>query len=197
MLREVALRRAIEDARGRRAQELEELVHRQGALRRRLRELQDRLLALGTVHGRFAKPEEPPPEAAAGFGVTPGITPPSIPAIEPLPTDTAPPSTDAPRTPADLRVLLAPPKRDAETHAPLLKSLASHHPDGFTVSQMRDVMDFSDPERPHSYDAAWTLANALLRSQTLELAGTRPGPSGVPIRVYRVPQAAVPPAGVS
>jgi len=194
MLREVALRRAIEDARAHRARELEEVVGRQGALRRRLRELQDRLFALGTVHERFAKPED-----LAAVAASPSTT--ASPPMTATPTAPVPPKEEAApvesmvvRTPSDIRVILAPPKRDAEAYAPLLGSLASRHPEGFTVSQMRDVMDFAEPERAHSYDAAWSLANTLLRSQTLVLAGTRAGPSGLPIRVYRVPRAAPPPA---
>ena len=194
MLREVALRRAIEDARAHRARELEEVVGRQGALRRRLRELQDRLHALGTVHERFAKPED-----LAATATSPSTT--ATPSMTATPTAPVPPKEEAapaesevPRTPSDIRIILAPPKRDAEAYAPLLDSLVLRHPEGFTVSQMRDVMDFAEPERAHSYDAAWSLANTLLRSQTLVLAGTRAGPSGLPIRVYRVPRAAPPSA---
>ena len=183
MLREVALRRAIEDARTRRAHELEEVVARQGAFRRRLRELQDRLLALGTVHERFAKPESPV-LAVPGGSLEPSPPPVAV-AIPPSPPVTTVPTAGV-QTPAEVRAILAPPKRESEANASLIASLASRHPEGFTVSQMRDVMDFSEPERPHSYDAAWTLANSLLRVQALELAGTRPGPSGMPIRLYRV-----------
>ena len=168
------------------------MVGRQGALRRRLRELQDRLLALGTVHERFAKPED-----LAAIAASPSTTAsPSMTAPVPVPPteEAAPVESMVVRTPSDIRVILAPPKRDAEAYAPLLGSLASRHPEGFTVSQMRDVMDFAEPARAHSYDAAWSLANTLLRSQTLVLAGTRAGPSGLPIRVYRVPRAAPPSA---
>jgi hypothetical protein len=177
MYREVALRRALDDARGRRAQELEDLVERQRALRRRLRELQDRELALGTVHGRFAAtPPAPPPEGRA-------------PAEESASTV----ATLAPSQPAPLasplleaRVVLTPPRRDEETYAALLLELHARFPDGFTVSQMREVMDATDPDKAHSYDGAWSLANNLHRSRALELAGTKLGPTGVPIRVYRI-----------
>jgi len=196
MLREVALRRAIEDARAHRARELEEVVGRQGALRRRLRELQDRLFALGTVHERFAKPEDlaatatsPSTIASPSTTATPSMTATPTAPVPPK-EEAAPAESEVPRTPSDIRIILAPPKRDAEAYAPLLDSLVLRHPEGFTVSQMRDVMDFAEPERAHSYDAAWSLANTLLRSQTLVLAGTRAGPSGLPIRVYRVPRAA-------
>src|SRR3990172_3320917 len=196
MLREVALRRAIEDARAHRARELEGVVGRQGARRRRLRELQDRLLALGTVHERFAKPEDLA-ATAASLSTTSSPSTTATPSMTATPTAPVPPREEAPpvesmvvRTPSDIRLILAPPKRDAEAYAPLLDSLVLRRPEGFTVSQMRDVMDFAEPERAHSYDAAVSLANTLLRSQTLVLAGTRAGPSGLPIRVYRVPRAA-------
>lgn len=182
MLREVALRRAIEDARARRARELEEVVERQGSLRRRLRELQDRLLALGTVHGRFAGPEAKGAPVGTLLESEAPRAPPTTVSVAPTPSEVA--------TAADVRLFLAAPKPEAETHGALLAALASRHPDGFTVSQMREIMDLEDAARAHSYDAAWSLANTLLRSQALELAGTRPGPAGQPIRVYRVPHAA-------
>lgn len=195
MLREVALRRAIEDARTRRAGELEEVVDRQGALRRRLRELQDRIFALGAVHGRFAPsgPSEGPElHAVAPDEAEATLTPPASAAIAPMPLEAPVPSAPA----EDVRRFLAPPKQDAQTHAALLTALASRHADGFTVAQMREGMDQEDPARAHTYDAAWSLANTLLRSQTIELAGTRPGPAGQPIRVYRVHPKATPTAEV-
>ncbi|TLZ53168.1 MAG: hypothetical protein E6K18_00935 [Methanobacteriota archaeon] len=71
-----------------------------------------------------------------------------------------------------------------ESHEKLLAALVERHPDGFTVSQMKDVLEAVDG-RTRSYDAAWTLANTLLRNRALEIAGSRPGPTG-PIRVLRV-----------
>lgn len=163
-------------------------------MRRRLRELQDRMLALGTVHERFARPEivaaaagsapqgSAAPAAAPESLAVPRPAPDAIPFAAPMPIEPT-----AAQTPPEVRAILAPPKREAETYAPLLSTLASRHPEGFTVSQLRDLMDFTEPQRAHTYDAAWTLANSLLRTQTLELAGTRAGPSGLPIRVYKIP----------
>jgi len=189
MLREVALRRAIEDARTRRADELEDVVGRQTALRRRLRELQDRILALGTVHGRFAGPEAGEAHAPASLPLeaVPSHAAPAPPAVAASPEPTIPVE--------EVKRFLAPPKQDAETHAALTGALAIRHPEGFTVTQMREVMDLEEPTRAHSYGAAWSLANTLLRTHTIELAGTRPGPAGQPIRVYRVHPSASPAGG--
>jgi hypothetical protein len=107
---------------------------------------------------------------------------------------TAPPPAPAPEIPIELvRAVLAPPKE--EGHEALLAELASRYPDGFTVGQMREALDEAESGRVHSYDAAWALANNLLRTKAFEVAGSRPGPSG-PIRVLRVaPAVAVKEAG--
>jgi len=175
MLREVALRRALQDARDRRQRHLDDVQERGRVLRRRLRELTDHGLALGAVHGRFF-PEGPVAEAPAPEAFAPAApvaAPSPSPAPEPIPIEL-------------VRAVLAPPKE--EGHEALLAELGSRYPDGFTVGQMREVLDEVESGRVHSYDAAWALANNMLRSRALEVAGSRPGPSG-PIRVLRVPPA--------
>src|SRR6266571_1440259 len=172
MLREEALRRALQFARDRRGRELEELQERSRALRRRLRELTDRGMALGSVHGRFA-PEGPAPAVVATT-----VAPPA-----PIATPTASPSPVAPPAAASPApspfVVAAEPSYDA-----LLRPLSARHPGGFTVGQLKAVMEELDG-KAHTYDAAWALANTLLRTRALELAGSRPGPTGQ-IRVLRV-----------
>jgi len=179
MIREVALRRALQDARDHRQREMDAVQERGRALRRRLRELTDRHLALGAVHGRFF-PEAP-------VSAEPVVAPAPVAAPAPLPS---PP----PEIPLELvRAVLAPPKEEA--HEELIAALAARYPDGFTVGQMREVLDDVESGRVHSYDAAWALANNLLRTKAFEVAGSRPGPSG-PIRVLRVgPAVAVTEAG--
>ena len=149
------------------------MQERSRVLRRRLRELTDRGLALGSVHGRFGKDAL---EAA--------------PAPGPASTESRPASA-APLPPAAVSApsfTLAPPApRPEESHEKLLAALAARHEDGFTVGQMKAVMEELDG-RTRSYDAAWALANRLERARVLELAGSRPGPAG-PIRVFRVPRA--------
>ena len=81
--------------------------------------------------------------------------------------------------------------RPEESHGKLLAALAARHEEGFTVGQMKAVMEELDG-RTHSYDAAWVLANRLERAHVLELAGSRPGPAG-PIRIFRVPRATATP----
>ena len=180
MLREVALRRALEDGRNRRQRELEDVQERGRALRRRLRELTDRMTALGTVHGRFAVPEAPRPEEVAR-----PVEAPSLPetATQPSGVETVGPT-----------FTLTPVRREEEVHAPLLQVLATRFPEGFTAGQMREVLDETEPGRPHSYDAAWTMANALSRTRAIEIVGTRSGPTGASIRVYRVPPSIAAPA---
>jgi hypothetical protein len=168
MLREVALRKALQHGRDRRQGELDEVQERGRALRRRLRELTDRSLALGSVHGRFVLESAPPP--AVG---------PAEPALMTAPAPSPPPALRI----EDVRAVLAPPKEEA--HEALLAALAARYKDGFTVGQMREVLDEVESGRVHTYDAAWTLANNLLRSRAFEVAGSRPGPAG-PIRVLRV-----------
>ena len=82
------------------------------------------------------------------------------------------------------------PHKEDETVTKLLPALRARYPDGFTVGQMREVLDEIEP-RAHTYDSAWTLANNLARSRVFEIAGTKPGPAG-PIRVFRVPRPASP-----
>ena len=170
MLREVALRKALQHGRDRRQGELDEVQERGRALRRRLRELTDRSLALGSVHGRFVPESAPPPtEMPAEAGPMPA----------PAPSPPPPPALGI----EEVRAVLAPPKEEA--HEALLAALAARYKDGFTVGQMREVLDEVESARAHTYDAAWTLANNLLRSRAFEVAGSRPGPAG-PIRVLRV-----------
>ena len=151
-------------------------------MRRRLRELTDRTLALGHVHGRFARePSEAP--------TLPGLSPPP-----PTPSESLPPSAPiaAPLVAAPaITFTLLPAHKDEESHEKLLAALGDRHPEGFTVGQMKELMEGLDG-RAHSYDAAWALANVLLRARALEVAGSRPGPTG-PIRVLRVPRAPTPP----
>ena len=153
------------------------MQERSRVLRRRLRELTDRGLALGSVHGRFGM-------EGAGSAAAPepaAVQPPTVGAARaPTPPTFAPSFTLAPLAP-----------RPEESHAKLLGALAARHEDGFTVGQMKAVMEELDG-RTRSYDAAWALANRLERARVLELAGSRPGPAG-PIRVFRVPRAAAPP----
>ncbi len=170
MLREVALRSALQDARDRRQRELDETQERARALRRRLRELTDRSLALGTVHGRFTPPEPTTP-------AEPAVAEPPPPRADPVPTPSPADPLPAPT------FTLPPPKRE-EGHEKLALTLLGRHPDGFTVGQMKEILDELEG-RAHTYDAAWALANNLLRTRVLEVAGTRAGPSG-PIRVLRV-----------
>lgn len=178
MLREVALRKALQDARDRRFEELEDVQTRSKAMRRRLRELTDRSLALGSVHGRFATAAESAPAIAA-----PPV--PELPQAAP-PDASREPGPDVVRTPLPF----GPPKRD-ESSDRLVAQLVARHAEGFTVGQIREVLDEVEG-RTHTYDAAWALANVLLRNRVLELAGTRPGPAG-PIRVMRVAGSPVPP----
>jgi len=145
---------------------------RSRALRRRLRELTDRALALGSVHGRFGP----------GGGGSPADRAPEPASAPPM---RAPPSL-VPPAPVFTPAVLAPPKE--ETHEPLLAALSDRHGEGFTVGQMRELMEELDG-RGHTYDAAWALANNLLRTRALEIAGTRPGTAG-PIRVLRVARVA-------
>lgn len=178
MLRELALRRALEDARDRRSRELEDMQGKSRALRRRLRELTDRLAAMGHVHARFAPPEVPRPAEE-----TTEATP------EPAPV-TAEPVTEPKIAPLPVR-------RPEEQYGATLRALGQRFPGGFTTSQLRDVLDETESGKAHTYDAAWTLANTFLRSRVFELAGTRPGPTGAPIRVYRVSPKVVLPAEAS
>ena len=144
-------------------------------LRRRLRELTDRSLALGAVHGRFAPADRAAPTESP-------IAPPietEKPIVSPVPGENQETPQSPPITPA-IFAMRAP----EESHEKLLAALVERHPDGFTVSQMKDVLEAVDG-RTRSYDAAWTLANTLLRNRALEIAGSRPGPTG-PIRVLRV-----------
>ena len=172
MLREVALRNALQNARDLRAEQLEETVHRATALRRRLRELTDRHLALGAVHARFVPEQtiESPPPAA-----------------EPV-TAAEPPQPTAPSPPHPLpEIVRAAPtlaKRPEEGYEKALEALAARFADGFSVGQMREVLD-EVQGRTHTYDFAWTLANTLQRARVLDIAGSRQGPAG-PIRVFRV-----------
>ncbi|HEV8595899.1 MAG TPA: hypothetical protein VGR51_10275 [Thermoplasmata archaeon] len=175
MLREVALRRALQHARDRRAFELEDVQERGKALRRRLRELTDRTLALGSVHGRFVV-EGPPTASDAPVVAGPIAEAP----IANLAAETA--EINAPPTPPPI-TLAPPPKRDPNQER-LAATLIARFPEGFTVGQMRDLLDELEG-RTHTYDAAWALANNLLRTRVIELAGSRPGPTG-PIRVMRV-----------
>ena len=177
MLREVALRRALQGARDRRHAELEEIQERMKGLRRRLRELTDRSLAVGSVHARFFA-ERPAGEPVIAEPAAPVA--PESPATEPSPI---PPTAAAPSPP------IAPTRRDVDP-GKLVGALVSRYPDGFTVGQMKEVLDEVDG-RAHTYDAAWALANAYVRERKFELAGTRPGPAG-PIRVFRVSPGAAP-----
>src|SRR3990172_3764299 len=114
MLREVSLRKALQDARDRRARELEDVVVRGQALRRRLRELTDRSLALGTVHARFfaeapaapLAPATPVPESPP----TPTIHPPGPPRGGPGGGRPAAPGSPPPRGPGG-----GPPARSASS----------------------------------------------------------------------------------
>lgn len=179
MLREVSLRKALQDARDRRGRELEEVERRSHALRRRLRELTDRSLALGTVHARF-------------FVVSPAIAPTALPV--PAVAETPPPAVEAPRPPlaapapwaqlSPSHPPLAPMKRPEESHENLLLALSARHAEGFTVGQMREIMDEVEGGM-HTYDVAWTLAGTLQRARIFDVAGSRQGPAG-PIRVFRV-----------
>lgn len=172
MLREVALRKALQEARNRRAQELAEVEARLGALRRRLRELSDRALAVGMVHARFFAEANPLPG-------TPASPLPGAPASPPTPTVTIE------VTPREPSMPLLPVPRPEEIHATLLGALAERFPDGFTVAQMQQVMEELEG-RARSYDAAWALAGTLQRARALDVAGSRKGPTGVPIRIFRV-----------
>lgn len=138
----------------------------------------DQLMAMDAVRGRLPEPAEgetaPPEVPLPEPSVPPG------PGVE-VPAVTAP----APER-AEPKVTLAPAPPPERVHAALLVALSERHPQGFTVGQLRDLLEETVPERAHSYDAAWSLTNALLRRQALELAGTKPGPAG-PIRVFRVP----------
>jgi len=152
-------------------------VVRGQALRRRLRELTDRSLALGTVHARFFAEAPAAPVAPA----TPVPETPPTPAIEaPAPSPAAAPLV--PRSPAPPP--LVPMKRAEDAHGRLLLALSDRHGEGFTVGQMRELMDEVEGGT-HSYDLAWTLAGTLQRARVLDIAGSRPGPAG-PIRVFRV-----------
>src|SRR3989304_5230658 len=111
VLREEALRRALQFGRDRRARELEEVQERSRVLRRRLRELTDRGLALGSVHGRFGMEgagSAAAPEPAAVQHPTMGAAP------VPRPPTLAPSFTLAPLAP-----------RPEESHAKLLGALAA------------------------------------------------------------------------
>ncbi len=189
MIREVALRRAIQDARDRRQQELTEVQERARGMRRRLRELTDRSLALGSVRGRFVP--EPKPEAAvppAPIANAPAPTAAPVPVAESMTLpEVSNPAPTAILTPMPVR-------RDEEVHAKLLGMLREQYVDGFTVGQMREAMEFAEPGKPHTYDEAWGLANNLLRAKAFEVAGFRPGDKG-PIRVLRVSKALAIPAG--
>ena len=152
-------------------------------MRRRLRELTDRSLALGSVHSRFV-PDAPldlseTHEPASIEGTTP-----SVPSPAPAPE---------PRQAPLLPIVVRP---DEEVHAKLLTALRERHGDGFTVGQMRDLLDELESPRAHSYDAAWALANNLVKSRTLEVAGFRTGEKG-PIRILRVAGRGASPAGAS
>src|SRR3989304_219951 len=83
-------------------------------------------------------------------------------------------------------------KRAEDAHGRLLLALSDRHGEGFTVGQMRELMDEVEGGS-HSYDLAWTLAGTLQRARVLDIAGSRPGPAG-PIRVFRVARRARPPA---
>lgn len=184
MLREVALRRALEAALLRRRGELDELQSRGTTLRRRLRELTDQLIATDAVRERFPGPEEP-------GGPAPPEIPAPTPSAPPRPAAEVPAMREAVPERVDPKLVLAPPPPPERVHAALLVALAERHPQGFTVGQLRDLLEETEPDRPHSYDAAWSLTNTLLRRQALELAGTKPGPAG-PIRVFCVPQPVAP-----
>src|SRR6266571_5108724 len=157
MLREEALRRALQHARDRRQRELDEVQEHGKALRHRLRELTDRSLALGSVHGRFAR------ETSEGAALEPVAAPSIVPEASPV---AAP--VQARPSPAPVFTLPPPvPRKDEESHDKLLAALGDRHPEGFTVGQMKDLMEGLDG-RAHSYDAAWALANVLLRARALE-----------------------------
>lgn len=141
-------------------------------MRRRLRELTDRGMALGSVHGRFAPESPASPVMATTVAPSAPIAPPTA-----SPPPVAPPAPTSPSPPPF--VIVPEPSYDA-----LLRPLSARHPDGFTVGQLKAVMEELDG-KAHTYDAAWALANTLLRARALELAGSRPGPTGQ-IRVLRV-----------
>ncbi len=152
------------------------------ALRRRLRELTDRSLALGSVHGRFAREPDAP---------APPTVPEPPPTVLPDASIVASPPIVAHPSPGTSSSVASPiTRKPEESHGKLLAALGDRHPEGFTVGQMKDLMEGLDG-RAHSYDAAWTLANVLVRSRALEVAGSRPGPTG-PIRVLRVPRGPMP-----
>src|SRR3989442_14946841 len=90
MLREVALRKALQDARDRRQVELTDVQERGRAMRRRLRELTDRSLALGSVHSRFV-PEAPLDRLEAHEPPSIGEATPSLPSPAPAPEPRQPP----------------------------------------------------------------------------------------------------------